>query len=126
MPRVKFSKPCRDCPYRRASTPGWTGDAEPGWFVQAALSDEPDPPPCHETVDYTDPDWRSKLDDVGACAGALIFARNCSKAPRDPQRARVNDQVQADHDTVFSTPQQFADHHEQAGGMRSWDRAARR
>lgn len=126
MCTVKFTRPCSDCPFRRDSTPGWTGDSDPEWFVESALSDYAEYQagsklaPCHQTVDYTDPDWPTKMDQVAACAGSLIFAQNNCKTPRDPERERAVKQVDADHETVFTSRQEFIDHHRREGGMQSW------
>ena len=130
MTVLKFTHPCNDCPFRRASTKGWCGAAEPEWFVQAALADEfsarEDLPeanaaPCHQTVDYDDPDWIETLPDAAACAGAMIFARNLMKLPRDPMRAQMVQAVQPNRLLVFDNPVDFVHHHRDPEGMRSWE-----
>jgi hypothetical protein len=65
------------------------------------------PMPCHLTVNYSDPDWESKLDRAKYCAGALVFFRNISKLSRDPDRPRM----EADKETVFASPDEFVLHH---------------
>lgn len=128
MPCVKHTKPCRDCPWRRNAVPGWLGssvDAEQD-FVANALADVSDEPlPCHSTINYDDPDWKaSQYPDAALCAGALIFARNTAKLPRDPAKADAVLSVQADHDRVFSSAEQFLDHHRGADALtRALERA---
>jgi hypothetical protein len=129
MPRLKFKKPCNDCPFRRASTPGWTGGAPPEWFVDSALADfaqyhfgdGPQVAPCHQTVDYTDPNWEQKhLPDAAACVGSLIFCKNNAKSPRDPERSLMVSEVKRDTEEIFTTAQEMIDHHRRPDGMWSW------
>lgn len=131
MPSVQFKKPCNDCPFRRAALQGWLGGAGPEWFVDSALADYadygfpvgPQVAPCHKTIDYTDKDWlTSQADDAAACAGALIFARNNHKSPRDPERAKAVASVERDTEDVFATPQEFIEHH-RSGEFKSWENA---
>lgn len=123
MCELQFTKACNDCPFRRASLAGWTGAAAPEWFVESALADETvyGEVPCHQTVDYNDPNWRASLKNAAVCAGALIFARNNGKLPRDPRRAKLVKQVAADHETIFSTRKEFIEHHRRPDGVRSWE-----
>lgn len=123
MCELRFTQACTDCPFRRASLPGWTGAAAPEWFVESALADHTayGEAPCHQTVDYTNPDWRETLPEAAVCAGALIFARNNGKLPRDPRRAKLVRQVDADPDTVFATRKEFVEHHRRHDGVRSWE-----
>lgn len=135
MSEVKFKKPCNDCPFRRKSLRGWLGGHPPEWFVESALADQAvyspgdvDPyggglAPCHETVDYTNPNWiEEELDGAAACAGSLIFARNLSKSPRNAKRADAVRAVTADRENVFAAPQEFIDHHNDPEGVRSWEK----
>lgn len=114
---VKHRKPCRDCPFRRASMSGWTGGAPPEWFTESALADFTGYglAPCHETATEEQP-----LGMV-ACAGALVFARNNCKSPRDPERADAIRLVESDPETVFVNPAEFINHHRGPNSMRSWE-----
>jgi hypothetical protein len=128
--QLKFKQPCNDCPFRRDSLAGWCGSSEPEWFVESALSDfaayqdGTTVAPCHKTVDYGDEQWEGTLEEAAACAGALIFARNNCKSPRDRVRAEMTAAVDADHERVFSNGAQFIEHHRNPAGMRSWEHAA--
>src|SRR5258706_14268375 len=87
---IAGEKPCNECPFRRASMPGWLGAGTPQSFVIEISYEHP--LPCHRTLDYSDPDWLAKWTDqkVGrVCAGALILAANMSKRPRDPAFPRL-------------------------------------
>ena len=110
MPQLQHRKPCSQCPYRRRSAPGWLGAATPQQFLASTLGEEH--MPCHAAVDYDDPAWReSQYPQAPMCAGSLVFMANTSKLPRDPSLAAAVRQVDADHDTVFSRPDEFLDHH---------------
>ena len=131
-------KPCNDCPYRRKSWAGWTGDATPEEFMAATFGEEAVdmggqlvmmprgaeyPMPCHQTIDYTQAHWKDKWEegwDTGEetgslCAGAAIMFANRCKLPRHlslPKR-------EADRENVFTTPQEFIAHH-RGGDFQSW------
>jgi hypothetical protein len=126
-PPVKFVRPCSDCPFRRKSLRGWTGSAPPEWFVDSALADYAEYgssklAPCHETVDYTDPNWLEKLNEAAACVGSLIFAKNNWKSPRDHERAAAVNKVERDTLNVFATREEFIEHH-RGGEFKSWEAA---
>lgn len=86
----------------------WLGSGnEPEWYIESALSDYTayGLAPCHMTQSEDAP--------VGdkACAGALIFAANQCKSPRDPERAAAVRSVGQDRETVFTTAAEFIEHH---------------
>lgn len=116
MPQLKFTRPCNDCPFRRAAARGWLGaETDPQVFVDGALADHCAPwaeLPCHATIDYTDPRWRdTQYPDAALCAGAVIFCKNQGKMPRDLTRAANVRAVERDTATVFATPEEFIEHH---------------
>ena len=118
--KTNLKKPCNDCPFRRNAAQGWLGAAEPAWFVESALADYTyyGFAPCHQTVNYEDPEWDMKLDQAESCVGALQFAANCGKSPRDPDRAEAVAKAGKNPD-VFSNPNDFIEHHE-SGLAKSW------
>lgn len=117
MAVLRHRKACSVCPFRRSSAPGYLGASrDPLQFTQAALADFVDHDlPCHATVDYGRDDW-STDDSHAACAGALIFAKNGSKQPRDPRRAAMVQGVETD-DEVFSWSHEFHEHHKNAARL---------
>lgn len=128
-----LKQPCRACPFRRKAAPGWLGSGDPDSFVEAALADRfndgiegSDALPCHLTVNYETPEWTTQLADAEVCHGALVFYRNVDafKLPRQWEREDLVRQVRPDHDVVFSTPEEFINHHE-SGDVRSWEIARR-
>lgn len=111
-------KPCKECPFRRKSMPGHTGDTEPEEFIQTALADYR--MPCHLTIDYSDPEWKEKFDQkqIGKeCAGNAVFFANICKVPRDRSRLRLKE----DEINVFSTATEFVAHHLSKQGIRFRD-----
>lgn len=104
--RDNLKKPCKQCPFRKQSLPGWLGDASPEQFIATVMNDEE--MPCHSTVDYTDKHWRRSLrtKKVSYCKGSLIFFSNICKLSRD--RARPTAEPSED---VFRSPQEFLKHH---------------
>jgi hypothetical protein len=104
-------KPCKACPFRRTALPGYTGAATSSEFLASTLHDLA--MPCHESIDYDDPSWRTKWlsRERGVdCVGAATFFANMNKVSRDRSRPLAT----PDHETVFSLPQEFADHHKAA------------
>lgn len=112
-------KPCKECPFRRDSRPGYTGEATPTEFLKGTLLDAP--MPCHMSINYDDPEWKAKWmlkassrpdyapepTEGRHCSGAATFFANMGKVSRDrerPTRPR-------DIENVFIFPQEFADHH---------------
>ena len=115
--RKPAKAPCSDCPFRRKAMPGWLGAANPQSFITAISMEQP--LPCHQTIDYTNPDWKVQWEaqKVGnICAGALIMSANMCKLPRDRSFPRLERDVLR----VFKLPQEFIDYHENAE-LRSWE-----
>jgi hypothetical protein len=110
--------PCKKCPFRRQSLPGWLGADSPEGFVRNVLAEEP--LPCHTTINYEEKDWAEKwaARRIGKlCRGAAIFAANIGKKPRPASLLPI---VAADSGLVFKTPQEFTTHHRSLG-IFSWD-----
>jgi len=97
--------------------PGWLGAGSPESFIDCMNRDEP--LPCHQTIDYDDPDWLVKWsaqEDGSMCAGALIFMANKMQRPR----TRGFPTLPPDKVAVFSNTVEFVRHHREAG-THSWD-----
>lgn len=102
---TQHKKPCKDCPFRRKSLPGWLGDNDLEEFTLLSVSDEK--MPCHLT-----PGDGAALDfemhpDASQCAGRGIFLSNMCKSPRDKSVLVLP----SDRELVFSRPQEFVEHH---------------
>lgn len=110
--------PCKECPYRRKSAPGWLGGNSPERMAVSVLAEQP--VHCHTSVNYSDPEWEKKFLDGRngrQCAGSLIFAANLLKRPRDPKQVRPPDK-----ELVFDSVRAMVDHHRNSP-VRSWGQA---
>ena len=111
------TKPCKACPFRRASLAGWLGDASPEEFIESALLD--DLMPCHSTVDYEEKNWKKNMmtakSVVQHCAGARIMYKNQCKRSKHPEYMRLErlgkiKEVAPSKD-VFTFREEFLKHH---------------
>ena len=88
----QHSKPCSDCPWARDALPGWLGSMTvEEWLASAHGESLID---CH-----TMKPWQ--------CAGAAIYRANVAKSCRDQSLLALD----VDTERVFSSPQEFIDHH---------------
>lgn len=101
----QHTKPCKDCPFRRKSLPGWLGDNDLEDFTIAAVSDVP--MPCHLTPGAGAAPGFEMHPNASQCAGRGIFLSNMCKSPRDKDILKLP----ADREAVFSRPQEFVEHH---------------
>lgn len=100
--------PCDECPWRRDSTPGFTGPESPQDWVDCAHAEGYIA--CHKTIQGTvdgETEWSHQ------CAGAAIFRANVHKVPRD----REVTTLPADRESVFASNQEFIEHHDLAPRM---------
>lgn len=99
---------CRECPWRRASGPGFVGPNDPETWVSIAHTDLP--VACHMTipedyeyVDEDDPEIRS----MRQCTGMATFRGNICKSPRDHTVVALD----PDRVTFFGRGPEFIEHH---------------
>jgi hypothetical protein len=84
---------CDDCPWRRASAPGWLGsEMDAVDWLGAAHSD--DTVECHTRDDCH-------------CIGVATYRENVFKLARLPNPQGIG----ADREAVFAGPQEFHQHH---------------
>ena len=120
MTRLAHKTPCKPCPFRRSSASGWLGGATPEAFLSQTMAEVC--MPCHlavdyDALDYEDPASKAVFLEASHCAGSLIFMRNACMLPRDKELREMRKQVQPDHETVFSQPTEFLQHHKK---MTDW------
>ena len=108
---LRHKTPCSECPFRRASAPGWLGADTPEGFVEKVHFEVPLPCHRHLANEGTREQFEESIKTAPYCAGALIMMRNSAKVPRDPEHAAARNSVVPDHASVFSFPAQFIDHH---------------
>lgn len=102
-----MTKPCKQCPFRRTSLPGYLGEAsyDPESFLQSI---EHSPIPCHLTVN-----WEEKHPDVSkspVCIGSLQFHKNSCKQPRNVEYGVMVMNSTKNKD-VFNWKIEFIKHH---------------
>jgi hypothetical protein len=109
-------KPCKECPFRRNSVPGWLGDlsGQPEVFVDAIDNTII---PCHMRVEW-DEEMEENLvidGEQNPCIGALSFCKNSVKFPRAARQkgtAYYNLIKQAvENPDVFQWRNEFVKHH---------------
>jgi hypothetical protein len=98
--RVAHKVPCKECPYRKTSAPGWLGPDPLEAYTTAIQLDVPIS--CHRT--------RGKKKRPAMCAGSVIHLNNQVKVPRDPVFAGVVVQY-GKSDAVFRWTNEFVAHH---------------
>lgn len=108
--RFDLTEPCAQCPFRRASCPGWTGPWTPAGLLEAVRKR---PFPCHSTIAHND--QRIEDDTLQSCAGAAIFLNNsgetcCTGWTRHHQE-QLKEAPTAIRESVFDTRQELLAHH---------------
>ena len=73
--RKQHKAPCHDCPWRRASIPGWLGPYTIEEWLQVAHGEGRIE--CHTVKQFDDDGWQ--------CAGAAIYRANVIKQCHDPE-----------------------------------------
>lgn len=96
------ARPCVECPWLRTAVRGHLGPNTAEEWTEIAHTDSPIA--CHMTIDHNHQDWP----ELRQCAGSAIFRANVFKEPRHPKVARA----ERDEQRVFSSDQEFIDHHE--------------
>lgn len=104
MNQNQHHKPCRTCPFRRDCTPGHLGGSPVQTFIGQAFGAFWIP--CHERIDYDNPDWRRQFD-TPQCAGVAIYRSNAHPGARPADLLSLP----ADETLVFATPDEFMAHH---------------
>lgn len=108
-----MKSPCKECPFRKNSAPGWlgAGTGNPLKFLQIM---ETIPIPCHSTI--AEEDWEDErlVKAMGwshTCIGSLQFMRNTCKLPYDTKYAAIRN-AEKTNSEVFEIHQDFIDHHQ--------------
>lgn len=104
--------PCRECPFRRASVPGWLGGTEIG-----AARD-------YAAVAHSDQDLNCHMHLHRSCTGLAVYRRNVAKKPRGGPALAAVDAVSPDRESVFTSPIEFIQHHDTDANRRLWPQSA--
>jgi hypothetical protein len=125
--QYEIKRPCRECPFRKASLPGWLGSDTPQEVVDHVLGrqeiepglivgGEPQDYACHMDVDRVmdregyETDDEIQDDEVSHCAGALHFLKTSCKAPKDHEKSKAIDAVVATEPMLLNY-HEFLKHH---------------
>lgn len=99
----QHTRPCSDCPFARRSLRGWLGRmSAPEWMSLAHGEGRSD---CHTKV--------GPCGEPRQCAGLAIYRANVCKSPPGGLI-----RLPVDHETVFSRPDEFLEHHRSS--TREW------
>lgn len=105
--------PCKECPFRKESLPGWIGGHEdPSEITKLVLADQRFP--CHLDVNKLMHDGGHTFEDAAAmgatCIGSLAFMNNQHKRSRGRATAMLQDEV-GKRDDVFKCASAMHAHH---------------
>lgn len=121
MKRKANAEPCKGCPFRSDSMPGWLGANSPEEMTSAILWHENELP-CHSSIDYARADWQEKwlAGKIGKrCVGSLIMARRHAKLMRDPDYAAAVKAADRAAEGVFTNLRDFIAYHN-SSNIKSW------
>jgi hypothetical protein len=106
----KRRNPCKECPFRKNSAPGYLGADYPEHFLEMTMRDAD--MPCHMDIDYSKKDWLEKQEpDAPLCVGAMQFQNNNMKLSRNPEVAAAQHAL-GTSPHVFTRPEEFLIHHQ--------------
>lgn len=115
--KTTLKKPCKECPFRRESAPGWLGPWD-AWELATTVQYLQFP--CHRTIkadtEFDDP----QTEKMETCAGTTLFLMNQMKMPDDPSSRILRDKFKSLPQGelnelkagVFSSTDEFMNHHE--------------
>lgn len=104
MAKSDPKKPCKECAFSRSITPGALGGSEPEVYI--GQTNGPFYIPCHCHYSSDTPDWKDRAMQAPQCAGSRIFRANIGKENHPSLLG-----LEADHESVFSSPAEFIAHH---------------
>lgn len=102
-------KPCKGCPFSRLTPPGELGGSPPDVYMGQVVG--PFWLPCHSPADYQGK--QSRPDQAPQCAGAAIFRHKIKASPHLPEFLLRLDDTGDGADEVFTSVQEFYQHHNQ-------------
>lgn len=110
--RSVVKQACRECPFRRASVPGWLGESshDPKGFIAPHWNADL-PLPCHMTVNWESTSSQERAATAPLCFGLLTMMKNSCKSPRNPELANTVRGMERNTDEFFGFIQEFIAHH---------------
>ena len=111
--RTDIAEPCAQCPFRKASAPGWLGPWEPKDLLASLAVQEF---PCHPTIKEDGQDTDDPT--LQGCTGAALFLNNSLEHSRCwltmAHQIQVRDVPDDVKRSVFQTRKEFLEHHDRA------------
>ncbi len=104
--------PCKECPFRRESAPGWLGAHESSTEI-VGLVNADRAFPCHLAVNALVEDgteFSDAVQEAHHCVGALAFMNNSCKLSRNPEIKAQQREVGRRPD-CFAFPHELVQHH---------------
>jgi len=109
-----MSTPCKQCPCRRNSIPGYLGEKsfEPEEFIYPYLEINLKYV-CHKLIDWEKDKLqiREQVDTAKVCSGFATMCKNANKLPKNRDSAEATTMAVKDHINIFSTINEFIQHH---------------
>ncbi len=106
------TKPCGDCPFRRAAPAGWIGGhGDPAEISAIVMSDQKFP--CHVVVNELEnegADFETAVDAAPYCVGSLAMMNNACKLSRNTFVSDLQKRIGKNED-VFANVVEFQAHH---------------
>lgn len=103
--------PCDECPFRRASAPGWLGEhAHPREIILHAQHGRF---PCHKSVNFHKDnglEFDDAVEKAMTCRGSLIYLNNTCSISRDDVIRKEQSKI-GKSDEVFANAAQMVEHH---------------
>ena len=103
------AKPCRECPLRKDSLPGYLGGYTAEQYIQILHSDAAIA--CHLSPGFPHDHSQQRH-----CTGVCGYRANVGKMPRGPDAALAVQSV-GKSDQFFGSPQEFTEHHKTASDV---------
>lgn len=115
MPTFERKVMCEECPFRKKALPGWLGPHSIETIEKVVQSDEPFI--CHmsiaEAIESGMEDGDEQIEEEGQhCVGMLRYRNAMCKKSRDPQVARVQNELREIPDVPVIEARKFREHHE--------------
>lgn len=106
------AKECKECPFRRASAPGFLGSSSGDPWDFAAQHVYGDVYlPCHLRVNWEKSDAQERALEAPVCRGFMTMMKNAGQMPRNPEMAALYSQMPPDPETFFASYKEFHEHH---------------
>lgn len=110
MRQKQHQNPCGGCPFTDKCEPGETGGSHP--WVYVAQTYGPFWIPCHERIDFSDPEWRTKYG-TAQCVGHAIMRSKLGLSGKMPGNLLEVDHEDFQDSRVFDSMTEFWAYHEQ-------------